>query len=221
MLRWLVLLLLTTSLAAQTSDPARFDFATTSLTNGMVGHLYSADLKMRNGAGPFQFRLAKGALPPGLHLDSRTGNITGIPLQVGTYRFSISVRDLGTNATASHAFAITIQSQLMLEWLKPPTLSSNTISGSVKITNNSTDGDNFEMTVIIVAVSEIGKAFALGYQHFNLARNVEQRVPFSSTVPNGRYIVHADAIAALPNRKQASARSSLETATPLVVNVNR
>jgi len=77
------------------------------------------------------------------------------------------------------------------------------------------------MTVIIVAVNEIGKAFALGYQHFNIARNVEQVVPFSTTVPNGRYIVHADAIAALPNKKQANARASIETATHLVVNVNR
>jgi len=218
MLRWLALLLLTTSLAAQTADPARFDFATTSLPNGMVGHLYSAAIKMRNGAGPL---LTKGMLPPGLHLDPNTGDIQGTPLQFGTYKFSVSVRDLVTNATASREFAITIQSQLLLEWLKPPTLNSNTISGALKVTNSSTDGDHFEMTVIIVAVNEIGKAFALGYQHFNIARNVEQVVPFSTTVPNGRYIVHADAIAALPNKKQANARASIETATHLVVNVNR
>ena len=221
MLRWLVFLLLASALTAQTTDPARFDFATASLPNGMVGHQYLTTIKMRNGAGPFEFRLADGALPPGLHLDPKSGDIGGIPLQVGTFKFSISVRDVGTNLTAHHTFAIAIQSQLLLEWLKPPTLSSNTISGAVKVTNSSDAGETFDMTVIIVAVNEVGKAFALGYQRFSLAQHVEQVIPFSSTVPNGRYIVHADAIAGEPNKTKSSARASLETAVPLVVNVNR
>ena len=221
MSRWLVLLLFATTLAAQTADPSHFAFATTALPNGMLGHPYVFTLKLQNGAGPFEFRLTNGLLPPGLHLNDHTGVITGTPSEVGVFRLSLSVRDLGTNVIARHAFVIAIQNQLLLEWLKPPTLNSNTIAGSVKVTNSSSEGVTYDTTVIIVAVNEIGKAFALGYQHFNLSQGVEQEVPFSSTLPNGHYHVHVDAIAARPNNTRSSARSSLDTPTPLVVNVNR
>jgi Putative Ig domain len=221
MSRWLILLLFATTLAAQTADTTRFEFATTAAPNGMAGHPYAFTIKLRNGAGPYQFHLTDGLLPPGLHLNSGTGVITGTPLEVGNFRFSLSVRDLGTNVVARHTFVIAIQNQLLLEWLKPPALNSNTIAGSVKVTNSSSEGLTFDTTVIIVAVNEIGKAFALGYQHFNLSPGVEQAIPFSSTVPNGHYNVHVDAIAARPNSTRSSARSSLDTAAPLVVNVNR
>ena len=221
MSRWLLLLLLTTSLAAQTADTGRFDFATTSLPSGMMGHPYVSAIKLRNGAGPFQFHLADGMLPPGLHLNDHTGEIAGTPIQAGNFRFTLSVRDAGTNVTARHAFLIAIHNQLLLEWLKPPTVSGNTISGSVKVTNSSSAVEIYDTTVIIVAINEIGKAFALGYQHFNLAQSVEQEIPFSSTVPNGRYLVHVDAIAAHPKSTRPGIRSSLETPTRLVVSVNR
>ncbi|HUN89519.1 MAG TPA: Ig domain-containing protein [Terriglobales bacterium] len=221
MSRWIFLLLLTTGLAAQTADPARFQFVTNSLPNGMLGRPYAANLTLRNGAGPFEWRLTDGTLPPGLFFDTNAGAIRGTPSQIGDYRFSLTVRDLGTNEMVRHTFIVAIQNQLLLEWLKTPTLSSNTLSGLVKVTNNNLRGQTFNITVIIVAVNEIGKAFALGYQHFDLAESIEQTVPFSSTLPNGQYIVRVDAIAALPNKRQSSARTSLETPTPVVVNVNR
>src|SRR5438128_2025851 len=65
-----------------------------------------------------------------------------------------------------------------------------------------TDGQP-TLTAIIVAVNETGKAFALGYQHFDLAaKTTEQRITFSSQLPGGRYTVRADAIGEVAARRK-------------------
>jgi hypothetical protein len=52
-------------------------------------------------------------------------------------------------------------------------------------------------------VNEIGKAFALGYQHLSVAPDTNlSEIPFISQLPAGRYTVRADAIAEIvPRRK--------------------
>ncbi len=220
MWRWWFVLLLASGALAQSADPTRLRFVTQSLPTGTVGRLYDTTIKVQGGQGPFQWTLTKGALPPGIRLQGNTGAISGTPARVGVFRFSIHVVDQGTNAKIDREFVIEVQGPLLLEWVDPPRLTGNTIAGRIKVTNSSARGDSFDLTVIIVAVNEVGKAFALGYQHFTLAQNVDQVIPFSSTVPNGRYIVHVDAVAEVPARK-AIFRARLQTQAPLVVNVNR
>ena len=220
MWRWILVLLFSVTVAAQSADPARLNFVTKSLPAATVGRAYTTMIKMQGGQGPYLFLITKGRLASGLALQSNAGEISGTPTQTGVFRFTLSVRDLGTNATASREFVLEVQGPLLLEWVDPPKLSENTIAGSIRVTNSSRRGDQFDLTVIIVAVNEIGKAFALGYQHFTLAQNVEQVIPFSSTVPNGTYIVHVDAIGEVPTRR-AIFRARLQTQSPLVVNVNR
>ena len=61
--------------------------------------------------------------------------------------------------------------------------------------------DTFDLTVVIVAVAENGRATAIGYEHFPLkagATNVQ--ISFGNTLPHGAYVIHADAIAEIPNR---------------------
>ena len=74
--------------------------------------------------------------------------------------------------------------------------------------------DPADLTFIILAVNEYGKAFALGYQRFQLATDQSQDIPFSSNVPQGTYNVHADAVAETPSRNLIR-RASLESAAPL------
>ena len=69
--------------------------------------------------------------------------------------------------------------------------------------------DTFDLTVIIVAVADNGRATAIGYEHFPLkagATNVQ--IPFGNTLPHGGYVIHADAIAEIPTRKPSFARDS-------------
>ena len=53
------------------------------------------------------------------------------------------------------------------------------IEGSVVVANY-TDQD-FTLTVIVMAVNQIGRATALGYQEFTLASGEEQAIPFGSS----------------------------------------
>jgi len=204
---------------AQDTPTKPLQFATTTLPVATAGNPYTAAIRVQGGEGPFEFRITKGQLPHGLIL-SRRGIFSGAPYETGTFRFAVSALDTTSHATAEEQCVLVVQGPLLIEWVKQPEVTENTISGSVKVTNSSARGDTFDLTVIIVAVNEVGKAFALGYQRFDLAQQVEQEIPFESTLPNGRYIVHADAIAEVAVHR-AIYRARLQTRVPLVVDVNR
>lgn len=88
---------------------------------------------------------------------------------------------------------------LVAEWKAAPQLEGNFMQGSMVVENHS--DDDFDQTVLIEAVNEIGKAFAIGYQHFTLHQHsTSPTIPFSSTLPPGRYALHAWAIAEVPPR---------------------
>ncbi len=220
MSRWLFLLLLSTNLAAQASDPVRLDFATKSIPTARLGKRYDVSVKVDGGRGPFEFNITRGKLPAGITLQKAIGALVGVPAVTGVYRFTLAVRDESTRATAEREFVLEVTGPLLLEWIDFPKVTDNTISGSIKVTNSSTRGEPFDLTLIVVAVNEIGKAFALGYQRISLEQDMEQTIPFSSTLPNGRYIVHVDVIAEIAATNTIY-RSRLQTPTPLVVNVNR
>jgi hypothetical protein len=218
MLKYVFILLLASTALAQ-SDGTRLQLLTKALPAGTTGHTYNAGFKAR-GQGPFQWAIEKGKLPPGIRLQENTGALTGVPTLSGAYTFTVRVLDESSRAVLRQPFTLEIKGALLLEWVKQPSLAENTISGSIKVTNNSTAAENFDLTVIVVAVNEVGKAFALGYQHFPLSQDVEQDIPFTQTVPNGSYIVHVDAIAEVAATKSIY-RSRLQTQSPLVVSVNR
>jgi hypothetical protein len=106
---------------------------------------------------------------------------------------------------------------LQEEWIAPPQLTGNDRKGSLILTNQS--DDDFDQTIIIEAVNENGKAFALGYQHFTLQhRSRSVPIHFDSTLPPGRYTVRADAVAEVAAR-HAIHRAHLAGPKPIVVTV--
>jgi len=66
---------------------------TTSLPAATGGQPYSASLAATGGISPYSWSVASGALPPGLTLNSSTGQISGTPDVAGTYSFTVTVRD--------------------------------------------------------------------------------------------------------------------------------
>ncbi len=110
-------------------------------------------------------------------------------------------------------FTITVVPPLEIEWTHEPQLQEDGIYGAVKVSNAS--GEDNDLTVIIVAVNQIGKAFALGYQRLTLAKSSSQEIPFGASLPIGTYIVHADAVAEIPS-KNVIRRTRLHTPAPLV-----
>ncbi len=106
---------------------------------------------------------------------------------------------------------------LAIAWASAPQLDVTSISGALSVSNQSeTDLDE---TILVVAVNEIGKAFAIGYQHFTLARHqLNVPIPFGLKLPPGRYLVHADAIAEVLSTHKVY-RAGLQTPPTFVITV--
>jgi hypothetical protein len=177
---------------------------------------YHFQLEATGGRQPLQWEISRGTLPPGIFLDPHSGTLSGMPRAAGEFHFTVTVTDSGTPPESrSKDYVLGAPTPLLLEWSQMPVVSGHRIAGGVKVSNSSTD--DFDLTVIIVAVSEIGKAFALGYQHLELRGGlVDFDIPFASTVPQGSYVVHADAVAEVPS-KNAIYRRRLQTDAGLQV----
>lgn len=177
---------------------------------------YYFEIRARGGTPPLKFKIVKGGLPPGLELDAETGVIAGQPIETGDFEFTVEVSDSSQPPErVQQEFTVHSATALALEWVTPPRVTADTISGAVELTNGTRD--DFDLTLIVVAVNGFGKAFALGYQHFTLnGETKNMRIDFSSNVPAGDYIVHVDAVAEVAKR-DAIFRARLQTQEPLNV----
>lgn len=212
----LLAFLLLMGISASAQAPAEpLSIASESVPKANVRHHYVVELKARGGTPPLNWQVVSGALPPGLTLDPAFGRIAGTARSVGDFRFAVKVTDAATPPqSAVGEFVLRVVAPLTVEWRIPPRVEgSNTIRGAVVVTNGTDDA--FDLTFIAVAVNEIGKAFALGYQHFTLApEHTSPILDFGSTLPAGNYVVHVDAIAEVASRNDIY-RARLQTAAAL------
>lgn len=173
-------------------------------------------LEARGGTAPYVWKLLEIPLPKGLTLNKQTGLISGAPQVAGEFKVPIAVDDSSAPAQEARAdLYITIIGQLEVRWQQVPEVRDGGISGSVIIANNTSRP--LQLTVIILAVNKIDKAFALGYQHFELKPNIESPpIPFGSSLPFGSYLVNVDAIAEEPVARQIF-RSRIESDRRLIL----
>jgi Putative Ig domain len=156
---------------------------------------YRFQLVAKGGIPPMKWEHVQGELPPGIRF-SPDGVISGTPTSLGEFHFTVEVTDTSRPAqTATRDFVLKILAPLLLEWKNYPKVQGNQILGSVMVTNGTEN--IFDFTLIVVAVNEIGKAFALGYQRFPLRPGtLEFEIQFGQgqNLPQGKYVVHADGV---------------------------
>jgi hypothetical protein len=90
------------------STASTLTITTTSIPYPTRGVFYNAQLRASGGLPSYTWFVAAGALPPGLALNSSTGALSGTPTVVGTYYFTIGVRD-SSNKTATRAYKTLIR----------------------------------------------------------------------------------------------------------------
>jgi Putative Ig domain len=172
-------------------------------------------LRATGGVPPYVWSVASGDLPEGITLTPE-GLLSGRPAKAGAFTVTLKVEDSGhpTHSINKELHAV-VTASLLLEWLDPPKVHDNRIDGSVQVSNGSKD--TFDLTVVIVAVAANGRATAIGYEHFPLKPDTSNlKITFGDTLPPDGYVVHADAIAEIPER-QTILRRQLQTPQPLQV----
>jgi Putative Ig domain len=201
--------------AAETAPPlAIVEDSLPAISAGIEAHI---PLHATGGVPPYHWSVPASDLPEGMVLVSE-GFLTGRPTKPGAFTLTITVEDSAhPGHSINKTFRALVTAALLLEWLRPPLIHGNRIDGAVQVSNGSKD--DFDLTVIIVSVNAVGRATALGYQHFNLKAGATGiQIPFAETLSPGAYVVHADAVAEIP-AKNSVLRQHLQTPGPLPVTL--
>jgi hypothetical protein len=178
---------------------------------------YELRFRARGGVPVLHWRLEKGALPPGMKLDD-DGLLHGQPERAGEFQFTVSVSDGNQPPQAvQKGFTLRVRSALTLNWKKEAGVNGSRIEGSAVVSN--TTPDDIDLTFIVLAVPANGRAVAIGYQHFLLARGtLEKELPFGESLPHGGYVVHVDAVGEV-SAKNLIYRERMQTPAMLQVTV--
>jgi len=129
-----------------TACPA-ISIAPTTLPSVTQGAPYSQTLVASGGVGPYAYEVTAGALPEGLALDPATGEISGSPVESGTYVFDVTATDAGLCA-GTRTYSLQVLCPTIT--LSPPTQLPDAFAGVPYLTNITANGGTepytFEIT---------------------------------------------------------------------------
>lgn len=187
-----------------------------TLADTYPGAQYEFHFMAHGGVPSLHWTISKGALPRGLKLED-AGLLHGSPQQTGEFQFTAVVTDSSKPAqSVQKQFLLRVRSAMTLNWKSPARVNGNRIDGTVMVEN--TTPDPIDLTYVVLAVSENGRATAIGYQHFELEKGKSKELPFGDTLPHGGYVVHVDAVGEVASRNLIY-RERLQTPGPLQVTV--
>lgn len=94
-------------------DP--LNITTRQVTGGVINKAYSASFTASGGLPPFTWSVSSGSLPDGVNLNS-DGTLTGTPTKLGTYNFTVQVKDSQTPTAAMNtaSYGVTINDVLAI-----------------------------------------------------------------------------------------------------------
>jgi hypothetical protein len=189
------LLVLTVSLVAQ--DPPLTISDKENLPPAHLWERYSYSLKASGGIAPYHWILRTGPLPHGFQLNE-FGELSGMSEEPGQFEFTALLRDSSNPAGQQEKkFVLSNETPLTAEWGHTARVNGARIDGSIKVSNRT--GRDFDVTVIVLAVNDIGRATAIGYQHFSLKKDTRDfDIPFGDSLSWGTYAVNVDVVAEEP-----------------------
>ena len=191
------LLILITSLSAQVQVSRPSKASAIPVPKGSLWSKYSYQLQAA-GQGPFHWHVYSGLLPKGVQLRDN-GELYGVIDQTGEFDFIAEAQGPSGKPERS-LVTLVVEPPLISEWQKQASISGNRIDGSVKVSN--TTGRDLDLTFDVLAVNEIGRATAIGYQHFALKKDTRDlELPFGDTLGPGSYVVHIDVVGEEPVSK--------------------
>jgi Putative Ig domain len=178
-----------------TAEPLQIQAS--SPEKGYVRRPYHFQLEADGGTLPLTWEVSAGVLPAGMKL-TPDGLLSGTPTETGEFRIRITVTDSGKPAQQrSREIVLSIVAPLLVEWSHYPSVSGQRIECAARVSNQT--GQDFDFTIVVLAVNEIGRASAVGYQHFELKKNTsEMEIPFGENLPSGSYEINLDAVGEVP-----------------------
>lgn len=195
----MMLSLYATAQQPSSTSPEPLRIANARLPKAASRSPYNFQLQASGGLTPYTWQVVEGELPQGISLFP-DGTLSGSTTAVGDYQITFKVTD---GARPAHEFqkqfTLHVVTALVIDWSRPPAVSGQHIEGAVKVINQ-TDHD-VEMTVVVMAVNDIGRATALGYQKVTVAKDGgELDVPFGQEINlgYGTYSLNVDAVAEVP-----------------------
>lgn len=204
--------------AAGQANAPPLEIRTANLPKAYLRKPYEANLEAQGGVRPFKWELTEGSLPPGLDL-SHDGVISGTASKSGEFHFTVTLRDSRTPPyQRQQQLSLSVVAPLLAEWGRYPKVNGQRLEGSVLVSNATED--DFDLTVIVLAVNGIGRATAIGYQHIPLTKDsVEIEIPFGDSLPDDSYQLNVDVVAEV-TAKETIYRTRLVPKESFVVKVN-
>ncbi|HXR15509.1 MAG TPA: Ig domain-containing protein [Terriglobales bacterium] len=166
---------------------------TTSLPKGYLRQHYETHLEARGGITPLRWEITDGAAPAGIVL-APDGVLSGMPTETGEFKFTVTVTDGGRPAVQrKQQLVLTVVAPLFAQWGRYPKVTGQRLEGSI-ILSNQTEHD-FDLTAVMMAVNETGRATAIGYQRLTLKKDTTSlEIPFGENLPQGSYELNVDAV---------------------------
>ena len=173
---------------------APLEVRTASLPKAYLKQHYETHLEARGGITPLRWEVADGALPGGVVL-GRDGVLSGVPTETGEFRFTVTVTDSGKpEVQRNQQLVLTVVAPLLAQWGRYPKVTDRRLEGSILVSNQTEQ--EFDLTVIAMAVNETGRATAIGYQRLALKKDTTSlEIPFGENLPQGSYELDVDAVA--------------------------
>ena len=166
---------------------------TASLPKGFLRQQYRFRLEATGGITPLTWAVTSGALPRGMTL-SEDGILSGVPTEAGQFRFVVAVTDSGKPPhQRTQELSLDVVAPLVVQWSRYPKVTGQRVECAIKLSNQT--GQDFDLTMIALAVNEIGRATAVGYQHFILKKGtLDLEIPFGENLPHGAYTLNVDVV---------------------------